>query len=249
MKNFLKHLKIDYKISIRDRTLFLMSYLFPLTFFFFMGLVMTSVNPSYKAILFPSMLMFSILTSTVLIVPNVIVSNRETGIYRSFKIYGIQKRSIIALTIISNLINILIVSLVIGFASAFVFKVSMPNGLKEWGLLLVSVFLVWFSSITIAILLGNVVKNSKHTVMYTQLIFLPSILLGGVMIEVKTLPTIMQSIAMIFPTTHAMNMISVWSYHQETTIQAIVSMIILIILGLLFLVLDFVLFRYDHKNK
>lgn len=246
MKNFLRHLKIDYKISIRDRTLFLMSYLFPLTFFFFMGLVMTSVNPDYKAYLFPSMLMFSILVSTVLIIPNVIVSNRETAIYRSFKIYGIQKHSIIALIIISNFINILIVSLIIGLVSAFIFKVSMPNGLNEWGLLLLSVFLIWFTLITIAIFLGNVVKNSKHTVMYSQLIFLPSILLGGVMIEVKTLPTIMQSIAKIFPTTHAMNMISVWSYHQETAMTAVLSMFVLIVLGLTFLVLDFVSFKYDQ---
>lgn len=249
MKTFFKHLLIDYKISLRDRTLLLMSYLFPLTFFLFMGFVMTSVNPTYKEIMFPSMLLFSLLTATVLIVPNIIVANRETGIYRSFKIYGIKRKSVISLIIISNFINVLVVSIIIGLISGLYFKVAMPQGFKEWISLIFAMVLVWFVFISLAIFLGNIVKNSKHVVMYTQLVFLPSILLGGVMINIDILPDTMQKISMILPTSHAMNIISEWSYGYQVIMNSVLSVIVLIAMGIIFIILDFITFKYDNQTS
>lgn len=248
MKTFFKHLLIDYKMSVRDRTLFLMSYLFPLVFFFFMGTVMTSINPGFKEILFPSMILFTMLTSTVLIVPNVIVTNRENGIYRSYKIYGIKKASIVYLTYLSNLLNNIVVAIIIGLFSGLVFKVDMPKGFSEWLLFIVIGFMVWFTFITLAVLLGNLIKNSKHVVLYAQIIYLPSILLGGLMLDIRDLPENIRSLTYIFPTSHAMNMFNHWSYHREVLTNSFISMGVLIVFSLLFMFLDLKLFKYDYHN-
>lgn len=249
MKTFLKHLVIDYKVGLRDRTLLLMSYLFPLTFFLFMGFVMTEMEPEYKDIMYPSMLLFSLLTSTVIIVPNVVANNRETGIYRSFKIYGVRRVSIIFLSMISNLINFLIVSLIITILSGLYFKVSMPNGLKEWLYLVFVMILAWLVFITLAILIGNVVKNSKHVILYSQLIYLPSILLGGIMMDVKQLPQSIRNISYIMPSSHAMGLINNWTYHRGEVFNSSISTIILLILGLSLLGMNFITFKYDNQNS
>jgi len=249
MKTFLRHLIIDYKIGLRDRTLFLMSYLFPLTFFLFMGFVMTEMQPEYKEIMYPSMLLFSLLTSTIIIIPQIIANNRETGIYRSFKIYGVRRVSIIFLSMISNLINFVVVSLIITLLSGLYFKVAMPNGLIEWLSLVLVMLLAWLVFVSIAFFIGNIVKNSKHVVLYSQLIYLPSILLGGIMVDLQQLPLSIRNFAYTMPSSHAMNLISNWTYNRGEGFDSSISTFVLIVLGFIFLGLNFITFKYDNQNS
>jgi len=85
--------------------------------------------------------------------------------------------------------------------------------------------------------------------MYTQLVFLPSLLLGGVMIEVSTLPKTMQQIGMMIPTTHAMNIINQWVYQKQVFMDSFISIIILALLGVLLMGLNLSLFKYDNQNR
>ena len=70
MKAFIGHLFFYVKAGIRDRSLLLTNYLFPLGFYFIIGSIMPKLNPAYKEMLIPSMIIFVIIVSTLLGMPN-----------------------------------------------------------------------------------------------------------------------------------------------------------------------------------
>ena len=47
MSAFLNHFTYEFKSGIRNRSLLLLNYLFPLGFYVMMGLVMTAINPGF----------------------------------------------------------------------------------------------------------------------------------------------------------------------------------------------------------
>ena len=75
--------------GIRNRTLLLMNYLLPLGFYLMMGFVMPEINPEFRAVLVPAMVVFAILAATLLGLPDPLVNAREAGIFRSYKINGV----------------------------------------------------------------------------------------------------------------------------------------------------------------
>jgi ABC-2 type transport system permease protein len=51
---------------------------------------------------------------------------------------------------------------------------------------------------TIGMLIGVIATNGRSVVLYSQMIFLPSMLLGGLMLPIEILPEAFQPIAAIF---------------------------------------------------
>ncbi len=95
MSAFTNHFSFEFKTGLRNPTLMLMNYLFPLGFYAMMGLVMVQINPGFKDTLIPSIVIVSIMVSTLLGLPGPLVESREAGIYRSFKINGVPVFSIL----------------------------------------------------------------------------------------------------------------------------------------------------------
>ena len=50
MNAFATHFAYEFKTGLRNPSLLLMNYLFPLGFYALMGLVMTQINPVFKGI-------------------------------------------------------------------------------------------------------------------------------------------------------------------------------------------------------
>jgi len=48
MNAFLNHFSFEFRTGIRNKTLLLMNYLFPLGFYTMMGLLMTGINPAFR---------------------------------------------------------------------------------------------------------------------------------------------------------------------------------------------------------
>lgn len=56
-------------------------------------------------------------------------------------------------------------------------------------------------SFAVSCVLGLAVKNQAKLTMYSQVVFLPSILLSGIMFSAKLLPNVLESIGKLFPAT------------------------------------------------
>ncbi len=55
MTALVNHFAFEFKAGLRNATLLMMNYLFPLGFYVMMGLVMTQINPMFAETMIPAM--------------------------------------------------------------------------------------------------------------------------------------------------------------------------------------------------
>lgn len=245
MKAFSIHLLFDLKSGLRDKDLLLMNYLFPLGFYFVIGAIMPKLNPQYTDILIPSMMIFSILVSTVLGMPNSLVTLRNSGIFRSYKINGVSKLSMLAIPTVSTILHTIIVTTIILISAPVLYKTSLPENILG----LIMVFIA--STITfsgLALLIGVIADNTSVTVIFAQAIFLPSMLIGGLMVPSSFLPESVAKFSRLLPTTYAMDAYEALATKGNASFNPVISLGLLIASGIISFYLSWYLFRLDNNN-
>ncbi|HZD58604.1 MAG TPA: ABC transporter permease [Anaerolineales bacterium] len=246
MSAFVNHFTFEFKTGLRNSTSMLMNYLFPLGFYAMMGLVMTQINPGFKDVLIPAMGLVAIMASTLLGLPGPLVESREAGIFRSFKVNGVPAFSILVIPTLTTVFHALIAVIIIALTAAPLFGGLAPASWANFALLtLLSIFTFG----AIGSLIGVVSSASRGTVLWSQLIFLPSMLLGGLMMPFDLLPESVRRFAALLPTTHSMQAYLGLAYGQTTQLNPLFSVGILLASGLLALGLAVYLFNWDSHNS
>jgi ABC-2 type transport system permease protein len=245
MTAFANHFSFEFKTGLRNQSQLLMNYLFPMAFYAMMGLVMTQVNPLFPKTIIPAMIIFSALSSAVLGLPGPLVESRESGIYRSFKINGVPAISILAMPALTTIFHVLIAAAIIVITAPLFFNGATP---VNWGGFVLVTLLTVFTCGSIGALLGVIAKNSRETVLLSQIIFLPSMLLGGLMMPLSMLPASVRGISALLPPTHAMQAYLGLAYGEQTVINPTLSVLTLLVSGLLAFGLAIYLFSWDSRN-
>ncbi len=246
MTAFMHHFLYDFRTGLRDKSLLLMNYLFPLGFYALMGWLMTGLNPNFAPTMIPSMILVAVMTCTLLGLPNPIVEARDAGILRSFKINGVPAFSIITIPILSSFVHILLVSALIAATAGPLFQAGIPT---SWGYFALVLVLAIFSMASLGMLIGVISPNSRATVFFSQIVFLPSMVLGGLMLPSSMLPPALYRISLLLPTTHAMNAWRGLAFGLPTKFAPQWGALILLSSGLVAFTLSGYLFRWDDKNQ
>ena len=90
--------------------------------------------------------------------------------------------------------------------------------------------------------------NNRVTVLLAQVIFIPSMLIGGVMMPTEMLSQNMQRISKILPTTHCMNALGAFAFNKKPVYSILSSIIVLLLGGILSFALAAYLFTWDSKS-
>ena len=246
MTAFTAHFSFEFRTGIRNKTLLMMNYLFPLGFYLMMGLIMPAINPDFRSAIVPGMTTFAIVASTLLGLPDPLVSARESGIFRSYKINGIPATSILFIPALTTALHMIIVVGIIAISAPVLFDASAPENWLNFSLVSLASLL---ACIGIGILIGVIAPSTRMTVLYAQAIFLPSMLIGGVMMPYNLLPEAVQKIAQLLPTTHAMNAFYGLAMGGVADFSPWGSVVALAASGLIALGLAVYLFSWDSKNS
>lgn len=245
MTAFVNHFVFEFKTGLRDSNLLLMNYLFPLGFYALMGLVMAQINPTFTETMIPAMVVFVAMVSPLLGLPGPLVESREAGIYRSYKINGVPALSILSIPVLSTMFHVLIVAGIISFTCAPLFDGVVP---ENWVNFVLVTLVTVFAFGALGALIGVISANSRSTVLWSQLIFLPSMLLGGLMMPLDLLPESVRFVSGLLPATQAMQAYLGLAYNQATVINPMVSVGILLAGGILAFGLAIYLFNWDSRN-
>ena len=100
----------------------------------------------------------------------------------------------------------------------------------------------------LSILIGVVSPSSRMTVLWAQLVFIPSMLLGGMMLPYSMLPDLARKFAQLLPATHAMNALNGLAMGKVAAFSPWGSITILFVSGLLAFGLAVYLFSWDSRN-
>ncbi len=245
MKAFLHHFNFEFKTGVRNKNLLLMNYLFPLGFFAMMGLVMPQINPLFLEAMIPAMVVFAILAAALLGIPDQLVTARENGIFRSYKINGVPVLSILIIPILTTLLHLIIVTAIICVTSPLLFKSPAPVNWPGFALCFIALALCCTA---IAVLIGVVSPSSRMTVLWSQLLFVPAMLLGGMMIPFSFLPEGARKLALLLPATYGMNAFNSLAMGKTPDFSVSGSLIILGASCILALALALFLFSWDNRN-
>jgi ABC-2 type transport system permease protein len=207
-----------------------------------MGFIMPAVNPPFRAVIIPAMAVTSILAATLLGIPDPLVNARENGIFRSYKINGVPSISILSIPAITTILHLTIVIVLITVTAPVLFDAPLP---EKWLNFIVIVIATAIACAGLSVLIGVVSPNSRMTVLWSQIIFVPSMMLGGLMMPYSVLPAIAGKFAQLLP--------PYWRTLQRIgwTIADFLpwgSVIILMTSGILAFGLAMYLFSWDNHN-
>jgi ABC-2 type transport system permease protein len=245
MTAFINHFMFEFRTGIRNKQLLLMNYLFPLGFYLMMGFVMAGINPFFLDTMTPALVIFAVLAATLLGIPDPLVNSRENGIFRSYKINGIPSASILIIPALTTILHLVIVTVIITASAPLLFDAPSP---VNWLNFVIIFSALAFSMASISVLIGVVSPNSRVTILYSQVFFIPSILLGGLMFPFNTLPEAAGKIAQLLPATQAMNAFNGLAMGGVADFDPWSSVIALIASGVLAFGLAVYLFSWDSRN-
>ncbi len=196
MSGFLYGVVLQWKLDIRSKSLFVTCYIVPLIFFLLMGGIFLSVMPEMRSTLIQSMIVMSVSMGAFIGVPPSLLETYGSDIKKVYKANGVPLCLGLVTMFISAFVHLLSSCLIIMLLAPILFDAVLPVSLPFFFLALVIYILV---SLSIGSILGLLIKNQAKLTMTAQLIFLPSIMLSGVMFPIDLLPDFLKIIGYIFP--------------------------------------------------
>jgi ABC-2 type transport system permease protein len=162
---------------------------------------MTTVNPFFREAMLPGMVLFAVMSASLLAAPSALVQARENGVFRSFRINGVPSLSILSIPVIGGALHVAAVAAVISLAGARLFGGRVPSSVAGFA---AAGLLSYATYAGLGLLIGVAADKDSTAILVAQLVFVPSILLGGLMVPEGVLPPGLQRIALLLPATHCM---------------------------------------------
>ena len=196
MNGFLYSLALQWKLDIRSKSLLVTYYIVPLIFFLLMGGIFTSVMPEMGSTLIQSMIVMSVSMGALLGLPPSLIETYGSDIKKIYKANGVPIHLGLVTMVFSAFLHLIMTCTVILLLAPILFKANLPSQLPLFFLALGNYI---FVSLSIGSILGLTVKNQAKLTMIAQLVFLPSIMLSGIMFPSNLLPDFLQGIGRLFP--------------------------------------------------
>lgn len=196
MKAFLYAVALQWKLDIRSKSLLVTCYIVPLIFFLLMGGIFTSVMPEMKNTLIQSMIVMSVSMGAFIGLPPSLIETYGNDIKKFYTANGVPIYLGLVTMFISAFIHLMITSVAIMLLATILFEATLPIQLPFFFLALAAYIMV---SLSIGSILGLIVKNQAKMTMIAQLVFLPSIMLSGIMFPIEFLPDFLETLGLIFP--------------------------------------------------
>ncbi|MBD5132138.1 MAG: ABC transporter permease [Clostridiales bacterium] len=230
MKALFYGIGLQFKLDIRSKGMLITCYLIPLVFFLFMGGIFTSIDADAAKTLISSMTVFTITMSALMGLPPALAEVYGTDVKKVYKANGAPIWFGVITQFISSFIHTLAVCLIIFAVSPFIFKAELPADILMYFLSLIALLAV---TLAVGCIFGLLIKQQSKLTMAAMIIFLPSIMLSGIMFPAELLPTFMQYISYAFPATiafKAMTSIQIWHLPVLVAVFAVLCGVIALLL-------------------
>ena len=196
MNGFLYGLALQWRLDIRSRTLLVTCYLVPLVFFLLMGGIFTSVVPEMKSTLISSMIVMSVSMGALIGLPPSLLETYGSDVKQMYKANGVPVYLGLVTMAFSAFIHVMLTTAMILMLAPPLFGAALPASLFRF---FPALALYTVASLGIGSVLGLAAKSQAKLTMAAQLVFLPSIMLSGIMFPASLLPGPLEGAGRIFP--------------------------------------------------
>lgn len=196
MSGVLYSVALQWKLDIRSKSLLVTCYLVPIIFVLFMGGIFTSVMPDMRSTLIQSMIVMSVSMGAFIGLPPSLIETYGSDINKVYKANGVPVYFGLVTMFLSAFIHLMIACSVIALLAFVLFEAVLPAQLPTFFFALAIYLIV---SLSIGSILGLIIKNQAKLTMIAQLVFLPSIMLSGIMFPIDLLPDFLEMTGRVFP--------------------------------------------------
>ena len=212
MNSFFYSVALQWRLDIRSKSLLVTCYIFPLIFFLLMGGIFTSVMPEMGNTLIQSMIVMSVSMGAFIGFPPLLIETYGSDIKKIYKANGAPIYLGLVTMYLSAFVHLMISCLVIVLLAPILFNAILPTRLPFFFLGL-SLFII--VSLSVGSILGLIAKTPAKLTMIAQLVFLPSIMLSGIMFPIHLLPDFLAVLGRFFPASWGYRLMLDYGFHLE----------------------------------
>jgi ABC-2 type transport system permease protein len=198
VKAFTQHLTLSLRLHFRNRLALIYGYLFPLIFLAaFWVLYRHEQVPLLQHM--GELLTVSVLGGACFGLPTTLVSERERGVWRRYRIAPVSVATLLASTVAARYVLVLTAG-ALQFAVALAVGMTPPSDPVG---LFVAFTLTAFALIGLGTVIAALADNVPAVQALGQCVFLPMLIIGGVAVPLASLPEWAQHVSAFFPGRYA----------------------------------------------
>ena len=197
MNAYLSQIRMNLRLSLRDRTVLFFNYIFPLFFFFMFGQIFHAREGGMTQVV-SIVLTIGILGTGLMGAGIRAAADREQNILRRFKVAPITAAPILVSSMVTGLLQFLPQVVIVLLLARTIYKMPRVEHTASLFLFL-SIGVLAFRAI--GGIIAAVVNSMQESQILVQLLYMPMLLLGGV-IPVQVMPNWLQTAAQFVPSTH-----------------------------------------------
>ena len=198
MNALLTHLGISLRLHFRNKMALLYGYLFPLIFLVaFYVLYRYDKIPLLRHM--GELLTVAVLGGACFGLPTTLVSERERGVWRRYRLTPVPTWAIVTSTVVARYVIVLTAGL-LQIVAALALGMTFPDHPFD---LWVAFTFVSFAFIGLGLVIATLADNVPAVQALGQCIFLPMLIIGGVAVSLASLPLWAQHVSAFFPGRYA----------------------------------------------
>ena len=245
MKAYIAQIRMNLRLTLRDRSVLFFSYLFPLGFLFAFGEIGHAEQGGAPAIV-NMVLTIGVLGSGFFGAAMRAIGDRERNILRRFKVAPINAGPILVSSLVTGLATYLpLVVLVLALAIGLWRMPAPANPVSLF--LFLAIGVVAFRAM--GGIIASVANSMQEGQVLVQLLYTPMLLLGGATIPLSIMPKWLQIASQFLPSTHFSSGLAGILLRQETLMDNLPAAGALLLTAVVATFLGAKLFRWDKDEK
>jgi ABC-2 type transport system permease protein len=233
------------RITLRNKAFLFFSLIVPMVFFFLYGSVFAKGNPEIVRYLMGPVLSVTVM-GTFWGLSMQLVTWREQGILRRFRLAPIPPSSMIASSVVANYFLILPTVILELILARSIYHVP---GFGNWVSLFVLVLVGITSFGALGLIVASVTNTMQETQIINQLLWFAFLFLSGATVPLAVLPRIVQRIGLFLPATYLVSGLQKGMVYRLGLLSLWVEIISLLAWGALAFVIASLLFRWEPEAK
>lgn len=214
MKTFLRLLKTETKLNIRNMNMVIFAIIMPVVVLIILGIIYQA-KPAFPGAEYTFLQQSMSAVSAIAIcagglmgLPLVVSGYRERKILKRFRVTPVSPVMLLGVEFTIYVLYAA-VSMLLIFPTAFLFwGVKLPG---SWAAFIGSWFLTLISTLSIGMMVGGIAKNEKIASVIACILYFPMLIFSGATLPFEVMPKFMQGIVSLFPLTQGIQLMKATS--------------------------------------
>lgn len=199
MAPYLAYIRMNLRLTLREKSVLFFNYVFPLIFFFVFSIAFQAERGGMINMVFAMILVIGILGNGLFGGGIRMVLERDQNILRRFKVAPISPAPILVASLVVGLVSYLPSVLLTFLIAKFYYGMATP---EHWPALALFVIIAVVAFRSIGLIIGSVANSMGESQILTQLLYFPMMFLSGATFPTAAFPNWLQTVTQFIPATH-----------------------------------------------